>query len=125
MLPKLAAPGVTGRPAEAGFKGKMGVRGHRGEREAGALGERKEKPRPAVEDGHRPRGWRENRKAQPGRPASGREGPPEASPHLSSGKKLPVAEAKSKIKKNKLSPLPIQETAEGIYISWGDLAYKL
>lgn len=53
------------------------------------------------------------------------EGPPQASPHLSSWKKLDVPVAKSKIKKNNLFPFPIQEIAEGIYISWGDLAYKL
>lgn len=50
---------------------------------------------------------------------------PEASPHLSSWKELDVAEGKSKMKKNNLFPFPIQEIAKGIYISWGDLEYKL
>lgn len=30
-----------------------------------------------------------------------------------------------KMKKDNLFPFPIQEIAEGIYISWGDLEYKL
>lgn len=30
-----------------------------------------------------------------------------------------------KMKKDNLFPFPIQEIPEGIYISWGDLEYKL
>lgn len=71
--------------------------------------------------------WEKQRRGQgqPGRARSW-EGPsPEASPHLSSWKELDVAERKLKMKKNNLFPFPTQEIAKGIYISWGDLEYKL
>ena len=85
-----------------------------------------------VKHAHHPAGLNEQRLGeskeedleQPDR-ARGREGSSsEASPHLSSWKELNVSEAKSKMKKNNLFPFPIQEIAEGIYISLGDLEYK-
>lgn len=71
--------------------------------------------------------WGNRKKKTGGQPdwARGREEPsPEVAPHLSSWKELNVSEANSKMKKNNLFPFPIQEIAEGIYISWGDLEYK-
>lgn len=62
---------------------------------------------------------------QPGRARSGR-GPALRPPHTYLlGKSWMSLKESRKMKKDNLFPFPIQEIAKGIYISWGDLEYKL